>query len=469
MHKSLLCLAVLLSGLTVACGDDGGSAEVASDAAALHKALEGAGSGDIVQLGAGSFEGSFVVPAGVTLAGDPGGGSILKFSGEGPVLEVPTAAGSTTVVKNLAVEGGTGGGIEADGGGAIRLDDVQVTVSGAVGVKLEALSQVTVQDLDITGNVTEAEKDGIPVDPDPQRYAVVGLALVQVGQADLGNLTAQGFAAYGVILYESPSTWDGGEVHHLVGTGIQAAGAVEVTLKNLNVHHVWQGATPFGYGVVASHEVNLVTENLTIEDNGLAGILIDHATGTHIDIKVKRNGNRGIWIQHCTPKDRLAGSAAVTFQGTGNHLDDNAGVGFGVFQSQGISLQNAQINNTKKITMVALGAGEAQIGDGIEIIGSDDLEFSDVTLDNNERAGVVVDGRTPELPESDTTVDFVNVEISGDGDRGFASQNGTASSSPTVTTPALQQADELGGFLDVAAGLDAANIPAPDAIIDIDI
>ena len=119
--------------------------------------------------------------------------------------------------------------------------------------------------------------------------------------------------------------------------------------------------------------------------------------------------------------------------------------------------------------MVALGAGEAQIGDGIEIIGSDNLEFSDVTLSDNARAGVVVDGRTPELPESNTTVDFVNVEISGDGDRGFASQNGSASSSPNVVTPALQQADQMGGFLDVAAGLDSANIPAPEGIIDVDI
>jgi hypothetical protein len=468
MRIFLFSLSLLLCMAIVGCGEDDG-ASVVADAAALHEALEKAGSGDTVRLEAGNFEGSFNIPAGVSLIGDAGGGSVLSFQGEGPVLEVPTEAGKTTLIQDLTVEGGASGGLNADGGGNLEISDLQVSVSGSVGVMVKGLASLTVANLDLTGNVTEADKDGVPIDPDPDRYAIVGLALVKVGQADISQVTAQGFAAYGVVLYESPTVWDGGEVHHLVGTGIQAAGPVEVTLKNLRVHHIWQGATPFGYGIVASHEVHLVTESVTVEDSGLAGMLMDHATGLHTDIKISRSGSRGIWIQHCKPKTKVLDATAVEFTGLENQLDDIRGVAFGVFMSEGISLSNAQINETKKITMAALGAGEAEIGDGIELIGSNNLEFNDVTLNNNERAGVVVDGRTEELNESDTTVAFNNVEISGDGDRGFAEQNGTATSAPEVVTPALQQADAAGGFLDVAAGLDVTNLPDPEGYIDIDI
>jgi hypothetical protein len=351
----------------------------------------------------------------------------------------------------------------------VEIHDVSVSVTGTVGVLVSGIASLTVENLDLTGNVTEAEKDGVPPDPDSTRYAVVGMAVVKTGQADISALTAQGFAAYGVVLFETDTSWDGGEVHHLVGTGIQAAGPAEVSLANLNIHHVWQGATPFGYGIVASHDVHLVTENVTIEDNGLAGLLMDHATGEHRNITISRNGSRGAWLQNCHPRDRALGSVAVGFMGDGNHLDDNSGVAFGVFNSSGVLLENAEINNTAMVTMVALDAGQVEIGDGIEIVGSTDLEFSNVSLDNNARAGVVIDGRTTELSESDTQVAFNQVEISGDGDRGFQAQNGSPSSEPDVVSPGLQAADAVGGFLDVASAVDTANIPAPAEIIDVDI
>ena len=109
-----------------------------------------------------------------------------------------------------------------------------------------------------------------------------------------------------------------------------------------------------------------------------------------------------------------------------------------------------------------------QIGDAIEITYSDELAFKDLVLDNNTRAGVVVDGRDADGNAGhQTNVVFENVKISGDGERGFATQHGTATSAPEVITPGLQDADLLGGELDVARGLGVGNVPAPDNIIDI--
>jgi hypothetical protein len=109
-----------------------------------------------------------------------------------------------------------------------------------------------------------------------------------------------------------------------------------------------------------------------------------------------------------------------------------------------------------------------QIGDAIEITYSDELSFTNLVLDDNTRAGVVVDGRDEQgAAGHETNVTFDNVTISGDGQRGFANQHGTTTSTPDVITPALQDADAQGGIVDVARGLGVGNVPAPDNIIEI--
>jgi hypothetical protein len=320
---------------------------------------------------------------------------------------------------------------------------------------------------EFTGNVTEQMEPGIPAVPDGSVHALAGLALVRVGQVDLEDVDLSGFASAGALFVHSTVEWQDGEVHHLVGTGVHAMGQSHGTLRDLSIHHIWGGATPFGYGLVASDGAHLVTERVTIEDSKTAGMLMNQATGEHVDIGVRRNGSRGVMIQNCVP-DRQD-TDAVVFSGTQNAFEDNGGVAFFVFQSQGISLSSGSIDTTSKVPMIPYGkevSDSVQIGDGIEIIGSDRLAFSDLSLNSNARAGVIVDSRD-NLQES-TEVSFSNVTIAGEGDRGFVEQFGAASSAPEVTSPDLQAADELGGDLDVAKDLESDNIPAPDDIIDIE-
>jgi hypothetical protein len=160
----------------------------------------------------------------------------------------------------------------------------------------------------------------------------------------------------------------------------------------------------------------------------------------------------------------------VTFSGTGTNLDNNAGVGFGVYYSAGVSLSDTHINGTLPANHIPYGqqTGMVEIGDAIEITYSDELTFTNLVLDGNTRAGVVVDGRDEQGSAGHVTnVTFDNVTISGDGQRGFADQHGTATSTPDVVTQSLQDADALGGILDVARGLGVDNVPDPDNIIEI--
>jgi hypothetical protein len=456
-------LVMMIAALALAaCSDDGG--KVCTDAGCLTSALAGAKSGAVVQV-SGTIEGNFTVPAGVTLEGT-GGTAILKSAGTGPVLSV-TADGEGTTIRNLSVEGGNTGGIYAEGNGALTLAQLSISVTGGFCIKVSEIDTLTASNLSLSGNVTEEVQGTIQAKPNGELWALAGLAVVKVGSADLLNINATGFASCGVLLHRTPTTWTGGAMSEMVGSGVHVDGQATVSLKNLTSHDIWGGATPFGYGLVASNQAEVNTERMTSKDNFVAGILLDNATGTHVDAVVTGNQSRGVWIQNC---GQAGGGPSVVFSGTGTNLDDNQGVAFGVYHSAGVSLSDAHISGTQGANHIPYGqeTGMVQIGDGIEITYSDELTFTNLVLDNNTRAGVVVDGRDEQgATGHETNVTFTNVTISGDGQRGSANQPGTSTSTPDVITPALQDADALGGILDVARGLGVGNIPSPDNIIDI--
>ncbi|MFC1654818.1 hypothetical protein ACFL2F_03335 [Myxococcota bacterium] len=462
--KRFLCVLMVAALAFAACSDDGD--KICTDANCLNGALAGAESGSTVRVGAGTIEGNFTVPAGVVLAGAGSGSTILKAAGAGPVIEV-TADGSGTAIRDLSVEGGSTGGIYVSGDGALTLSDLAISVTGGFCVKVQEIGSLTAENLELSGNVTREVQGTIQAKPNGDLWALAGLAVVKVGSADLKNINATGFASCGVLLHRTPTVWDGGEMRESVGSGVHVDGQAQVTLKNVSSHDIWGGATPYGYGFVASNQAEVLTEGAIARDNDVAGMLFDHATGEHTDAVVTGNQSRGVWIQYC---GQAGGDPSVIFKGTGTDLDGNRGVAFGVFYSAGVSLSDAHINGTLGVNHIPYGleTGMVQIGDAIEITFSGELAFKDLVLDNNTRAGVVVDGRDEDGNTGhETSVLFENVKISGDGERGFASQHGTATSAPEVITPALQDADALGGILDVARGLGVGNVPAPDNIIEI--
>jgi hypothetical protein len=462
--KPAFCAFTVVALALAACSDNGD--KICTDADCLKGALQNASAGSTVRVGAGTIEGNFAVPAGVALEGAGAGSTVLKSAGAGPVLEV-TADGSGTAIRDLSVEGGSTGGIYVGGDGALTLSGLNVSVTGGFCVRVREIGSLTAENLDLSGNVVWDVQSTIQAKPSGDRWALAGLAVIKVGQADLKNIDATGFASCGVLLHRTPAVWDGGEMHEMVGSGVHVDGQALVTLKNVSSHDIWGGATPFGYGLVASNGAEVNGEGVIARDNHVAGMLFDHATGEHTDVVVTGNNSRGVWIQYC---GQAGSGPSVVFSGTENNLDGNDGVAFGVYYSAGVSLSNGHVSGTQGANHIPYGleTGMVQIGDAVEITYSDELTFKNLALDNNIRAGVVVDGRDGDgNPGHETNVLFENVKISGDGQRGYADQHGTTTSAPEVITPGLQDADALGGDLDVARGLGVDNVPAPDNIIEI--
>lgn len=457
--------------LVVACGGGGGTGEkVCGDAACLWQALDEFTARDggttTIRLEPGSFEGTFEIPGGVTLVG-AGPSSELAWTGEGPAVVVPGSAGET-VLRDLGIRAGAGGGILAGpkqgaAPGGLTLQGVTVDVTGRIGVAARNMACFRAEDLELVGNVTEQDEGGIGQDASKERWAISGLAIWNVGQADLTDIDVHGFALSGVEINASTAMWDGGELRALVGSAVHVSGGAEATVQNLLIHDIWDGQTRYGYGLVASEAAHLVTGGVTIHDNEQAGILVHEATGEFDGLDVRGNQGRGVWIQHCHGDGTVR---AVTVRNA--TLADNLGVAFGVFQSRDILLEDGRLDSTRKQPMrLYIDQGTEDIGDGIEVVASTELTFKRLTLDSNARAGVVVDGRNV---DGDVQVSFDDVTISGNGERGFAVQHGEATGAPEVTDPGLQQADAealaAGTTLGVAA--DLTDIPPPVDIIIID-
>lgn len=449
-----------------ALGACGGSA--CDNAECLTASLAEATAGTRIELTEGTFTGSFVVRAGVTVTGAGAGVSIIDSNGYDPGLVIQTGT-SVTTIENLGITAGPKGGIFANGGGDLTLNEVAVSAVGGVGFRAEGLSSLSIKALELSGNVAASQFGTITLNPDPNDFAVAGLVIRSTGNAALDDITATGFAAYGALIEDTPTTWNDGEVHGVVGTGIYISGSVEATFTGVNVHDVADGATPFGYGIVATGGVHLVTDGLSAKDNRVAGVLMDHATGQHTNVAITGNGSRGIWIQYCAATTERP--VAVELSGSATTLDGNKGIAFGVYQSTGVSLLGGYLGQTGIISIVEYGSagGRVDMGDGVQIIDSNGLVFRDLLIENNERAGLILDG-DPDfaggtLPSIDILFD--NVTIDGTGDRGFVLQNGTSASTPDVVSTSLQAADTAGGDLAVAKQLAPGDLPSPVDLLGI--
>jgi len=458
---------LLLSG---ACSDEDDDRAVCTDSTCLTETLAGATPGTTIDLAAGTFEGSFVAPSGVTLIGAGPEATTIRASGDAAAVTVAAGPGTTTIA-NLAVEGAEDGGIRAvgDGSGGLVLTDVTVSAAGWVAVFVQKLASFTAARVELSGNLTTDEFSGISIRPDGEKWALAGMVMHQIGEAELSEIDATLFAMYGVVAEATPVTWTGGEIHDIVATGIYIGGPYEVSLNDLESHHIAAGATPYGYGIVATNGVHLVTNGVNLHDNAIAGMVIDHSTGDHADADINSNGSRGLWIQFCGTEG--AQETAVTVHGANTVLDNNKGVTFGAYQSHGISLSDATISNTQTAPMVAADSeiGLVEVGDGINGINSNGLVFTDLNIENSIRAGVLLDGSgliTLLAPGDPPVLDvtFTNVTVSGDaGERGFVVQNATVESTPEVSA-ALQAKDQVGTDLDIVKELTTDKVPDPQDI-----
>ncbi len=384
------------------------------DADGLAAALAAAGPGDTVQMGSCTITGTFTVPPGVTLAGSEG--SVIAADGDVAVRLEPSPDTPTTL-RDLSVQSALRVGVLARGAGGVAVQRVAVVAERGYALGAESLTSIALESVDLAGPVTADNADSETfVTPDPDVAATFGLVLLGVARADLSDVDVSGFAEFGVTVLDRDSTgatvppttltWTQGTVVDTLGTATYfSGGSIELTdVTVMRTHRGLRGLPT--YGAVFTGEAAVTSTRLSVCDGSDFGILHEGGTGDHTDLEVTHNGSGGL----------MAGATQMLrISGPGSSLYANGAVNVLVLDARDVMMRDAQIGGAllKASNLRAGTLGDTiDLGDGIQLLGTyENVILEDVTLTDNERAGLVVDVGM----DGGAGITFTNVSVNGSG------------------------------------------------------
>ncbi len=425
---------VLLGGLVL-----GGCGGPQCDAEGLRSALAGASGGDVVHVGACRISGDFTLPAGVTLSGEAGStiAGRIDLSGGGRV-------------EHLAVESNDAG-VVAQSGGAVALEDVQVTASTGIGVAADGVASLTMQDVTLRGPVDASNVSALfGTEPDPEETATHGLIVVDVPSATLSGVSSRGFARFGALLKDSVTSWSDGDANENAWVGIMVAQG-SATLTDVDVHDTFDlqladGAT---FGVVTASAA-VASTRLSVMGSGGFGLFHLRGSAVHQDLTARSNSHGGVRLE-------LTGEAEL-----GGEISDNDFGAIVAYGANNLTIRDATIANNAMAIRQENGGVEA--GDGIQLVDSTrGALIQNTTISGNDRAGIVIDLFGQNLEAG--VFDNVTVERDSAAENGVIVQDGTRATGWDVglmRDAATVQADEaFTNVIDTVGAVGPCFVPVP--------
>jgi hypothetical protein len=348
-----------------------------SGAEQLSSALADAKDGDCVLIRGGIYEGNFNTSGGVKLIGEYG----KEVNISGVLIDEPA----------ISFNGGSGGGlwwvnISGNGRGVtfselsnVKLSGVRVSSTNGIGV-LILNSQILAKDVSIN--------------------SCKGAGFVVYCESKCENKT----------LIESPLIKDND-----IG-GLYVRNAVVEIVGGTVSGSIYKSKAGEGWGIAIVDGSEVDVKGTIVSDNTGVGIIINNAITTKIsDVKVTGNGDRGIWIQNVSGSFEAAEVSSVFIDGE-TIINENKRTGLGLYNSQGIIINNAIVTSTISIP-TGVDGQTVYIGDGLGIFeGSGNLKVNNILLQDNARAQIIADSAVGQI--------IINGTISGTtGEWGVVIQN----------------------------------------------
>jgi hypothetical protein len=434
--RALQCLTVAMSAsVLLACGDgDAVGSTTVTSAEQLAVALRNSRPGDNIELGTGTFTGSFSVPAGVTL--DGAGATI--FGDTELALELEGGGEVATRLKNINVTGEGSGVVAREG--VVVLEDVTINVDRGKALLVSNAAHAELTRVAVTGPVSEETVEQVGGSIDAESFAALGIGIVG-GEVQLKDLSVSGFAGFGVILRGVSGHWRGGTVFENVGTSVLAEQS-DVSLESVDIRDGYNSAEAgdlsTSTGLIISSSSSVATKGLVIDGMSGAGILQDHATSEHADLKVSRSGAAGVWVQNQDDASEVGTALSIVGESA---LLNNRGNGVHLKSIRSALFDGVLISGTTKLTRVD-GVKGVDIADGVQAIDvTEKLSFFNTVLAANERVGFLFDGRDGEEGEASPEFEVDEWSITGAGDYGLILQATRAEVTPTQIDPTLAAKD----------------------------
>ena len=125
----------------------------------------------------------------------------------------------------------------------------------------------------------------------------------------------------------------------------------------------------------------ITSDQLTVEAGEGFGILHDAARGRHTGLVARNNRATPLWIQNARDVEIV-----------GAILESNGFAGVVGVDSSDLRISNTRVAATEERTRIVGILGSRQVGDGVQLVRtSTAVRLSNLTLDANERAGVLFD------------------------------------------------------------------------------
>jgi hypothetical protein len=456
--KTLLVSALVVWG-AAACSNE--PARPAADR--LTAALADAEPGDRIRIGAGTVTGSFRIPPGVTLEGQGEGETFVVAPAgqdEPAVVLEPGSADEATTVRGLTVASDAGYAVTAAGDGAgtgnVQLENVEVRVQLGLGIGIQDVERAALTNVRVQGPISLEAPNG-PSNATPANSASHGIVLVRVQDAQLAEVTANGFALFGALFVDSTTTWSGGAASENMGTGTMVHGGA-ADLNNVEFCDELQGVRLLpAFGAVFTAGADVASEALNTCNTEGVGLFHADASGRHTDIAATGNAEAAMWVQDSTDFE---------LRGAGTMVADNGLAGVIAVNSSGLLLRDGEIRSTELAPRVLAEAGLIEVGDGVQLVGStDDVVLNGLRLTENARVGMLLDLEG----DSTTGITFEQVTVDGSGEQlGVIGQDGelrpgwdqgVARMGATLTNDV-----DFTGTLDVVMAVSPTDYPTADEV-----
>ena len=379
----------------------------------LQTQLDAAEPGDTVRIGACSVGGSLRIPAGVALEG-VGQTSVLSgATGSVVILEPSADAAVPTRLASVSVESTACVGLLATDVGTIRIDDVRVEARRGVAIGIEGLTRAELTGVEVIGSINADELDTQPVQRPPfgcveNRPATHGVVLMDVENARLEDVTVDGFAAFGAIAIRSGLDWLGGHVSAGLGVGVEIW-AGQASLSDLELTNIRHGESAVeAFNLLIAGQAVVDTSGLVVRESGDFGVMQAEAMVVHQDLLATDNVFAGAWTQQ---------SSMFELRGD-SMLDGNGFAGVAVYESQGVEIVGANVQNTQERVRID-GVRTIRAADGLHLVQSAG-RVQRLQAVANVRVGILLD-----LGGDGSTDDYTLDSIVVDGDElGAVAQNG---------------------------------------------
>jgi len=381
----------------------------------LIEVLNQAQPGQTVKIGNCRITGSFTIPSGVILEGVDKNASILVSEGDHPVLKITpsTDQSNLTEVTKISIESNGLAGILCKGEGNVQIKDVKITSSRGIAIGAEELTSLNLSDIILDGPITQENANNFPPNITAADIATHGLVLVRVSNASLTNVSVSGFATYGALLVDSDTQWEGGGASGNMGTGVLVHKG-HAFFKNLGICQTIQGLKLIpSYAGVFVNGATIETDNVEVCDGDGFGFLHDSVTANHANLKVRNNGDAGLWVQK---------SPSFQISGNGTEIKSNRFAGVVLFEVGDTVIQDAKMDENIITTRVFEETGSIDVGDGIQIVKpAGHVTLQNLSMSNNERVGILLDLGGGSF--DNVTIEGVSVEGTGN-QYGAIAQNG---------------------------------------------